>query len=41
MVRVKHNNDACQVSDLISVEQEIPICAEFADDQWDEQFIYV
>ena len=27
------------VSDLASAEDQLPVCAELADDTWDEQFI--
>jgi len=32
-------DDACGVSDLASAEDQVPVCAEFADDKWDEEFM--
>ena len=36
----KHQDkdDACKVSDLLSAEDDVPVCVEFADDKWDEEF---
>ena len=33
------SDDACEVPDLASAEDHLPICAEFADDTWNEQFM--
>lgn len=32
-------DDACDMLDLISAEDDVPVCAEFADDTWDEEFM--
>ena len=34
----KEDDDACEVSDLVSTEDDVPVCAEFADDKWDKEF---
>ena len=33
-----HKDNACEVSDLASAEDQLPVCAEFADDTLNEQF---
>ena len=37
--KLQENGDACELSDLNSTEDDMPICAEFADDKWDEEFM--
>ena len=39
IAKLQHEDDACEVSDLTSAEDNIPVCAEFADDKWDEEFM--
>ena len=37
--KLQDKDDACEVSDLISAENDVPICAEFANDKWDEELM--
>ena len=36
---VQGDQDQCSALDLISAESDIPVCAEFADETWEEDFI--
>ena len=33
------SEDACCVSDLLSAEDVLPVCSEFAEENWDEEFM--
>ncbi len=37
--KLQEEDDACEVSDLASAEDDVPVCAEFADDKWDDEFM--
>ena len=37
--KLQDKDDTCDLLDLISAEDDVPVCAEFADDTWDEEFM--
>ena len=37
--RLQDSEDACSVSDLVSDEEALPVCSEFTDETWDEEFL--
>ena len=37
--RLQDCEDACSVSDLVSAEEALPVCSEFTDETWDEEFL--
>ena len=37
--RLQDSEDACSVSDLVSAEEALPVCSEFTDETWDEEFL--
>ena len=37
--KLHDKDDACEVPDLVSAEDDVPVCAEFANDKWDEEFM--
>ena len=39
IAKLQEKGDACEVLDLISAEDDVPICAEFTDDKWDKEFM--
>ncbi len=36
--QVQGSENVCSISELLSAELEIPVCSEFSDSTWDEQF---
>ena len=32
-------HNACSITDLITAESELPICSEFADESWNDEFM--
>ena len=39
IAKFQDKDDACEVSNLLSAEDDMPMCTEFADDKWDEEFM--
>ena len=39
MNAVQGSDGACTVQEMMTAENEVPICSEFSDDTWDEQFM--
>ena len=37
--QLQYSEDCCQPSELLLAENELPVCSEFADENWDEQFM--
>ena len=37
--QLQGSDDVCEVSDVVSAEDHLPTCAEFADDTWNKQFM--
>ena len=37
--QLQGSEDACSASDLVSAEEALPVCSEFTDETWDEEFL--
>ena len=37
--RVQGSENSCSVSEMLAAELEVPICAEFADTTWEDEFM--